>query len=162
MPTVDGASSRHCGRPRTRCRPRIQNILNIINGAIQSELSLLGAVSQSLQALYQQIVWRSIDRPGAQCHYGSDQPVPRCDAVDLHRRDKQRNIAVADHAGINHSKSPHERFSEPNSAVLRRIRCTAHRGRSRYSLSRSPEISKFTRISGDARAFHDFETRFMV
>jgi len=35
----------------------IQNILNIINGAIQSSLNLLGAVSQSLQALYQQIVW---------------------------------------------------------------------------------------------------------
>jgi hypothetical protein len=42
----------------------IQNILNIINGAIQSALNLLGAVSHSLQALYQQIVWpvRLIDQ----------------------------------------------------------------------------------------------------
>jgi len=35
----------------------IQNILNIINGAIRAAFNLLGAVSQSLQALYQQIVW---------------------------------------------------------------------------------------------------------
>jgi hypothetical protein len=35
----------------------IQNIINIINGAIQSALNLLGALSQSLQALYQQFVW---------------------------------------------------------------------------------------------------------
>jgi hypothetical protein len=35
----------------------IQNILDIVNGAIQSALNLLGAVSQSLQARYQQTVW---------------------------------------------------------------------------------------------------------
>ena len=42
----------------------IQNILNIINGAIHSALNLIGAVSQSLQALYQQTVWpvRLIDQ----------------------------------------------------------------------------------------------------
>ena len=35
----------------------IQNILNIINGAIRSVLNTIGAVSQSLEALHQQIVW---------------------------------------------------------------------------------------------------------
>src|SRR5437867_958084 len=42
----------------------IQNIVNIINGAIRSALNLIRAVSQSLQALYQEIVWpvRKIDR----------------------------------------------------------------------------------------------------
>src|SRR2546428_13375014 len=42
----------------------IQNILNIINGAIHSALNLIGAVSQSLQALYRQTVWpvRLIDQ----------------------------------------------------------------------------------------------------
>lgn len=42
----------------------IQDILDIINGAIGSALNLMRAVSQSLQALYQQIVWpvRLIDQ----------------------------------------------------------------------------------------------------
>jgi hypothetical protein len=42
----------------------IQNILNIINGGIRSALNLIRAVSQSLQALYQEIVWpvRLIDQ----------------------------------------------------------------------------------------------------
>jgi len=35
----------------------IQNVLNIINGAIQSALNVLDAVSKSLQALHQQTVW---------------------------------------------------------------------------------------------------------
>ena len=35
----------------------IQNILNIINGAIRNALNTIGAVSQSLQALHQQIIW---------------------------------------------------------------------------------------------------------
>lgn len=42
----------------------IQNILNIINGAIRSALNVIVAVSQSLQMRYQQIVWpvRLIDQ----------------------------------------------------------------------------------------------------
>ena len=35
----------------------IQNILNIINGAIRSVLSTIGTISQSIEALHQQIVW---------------------------------------------------------------------------------------------------------
>src|SRR5437016_5967381 len=35
----------------------IQNILNVINGAIRSTLNLIGSTSQSLQGRYQQIVW---------------------------------------------------------------------------------------------------------
>jgi len=35
----------------------IQNILNIINGAIRTTLNTIGAVSRSLQALHQQFVW---------------------------------------------------------------------------------------------------------
>jgi hypothetical protein len=35
----------------------IQNIVNIINGAIRSVLNTIGAVSQSLEALDQQIIW---------------------------------------------------------------------------------------------------------
>ncbi len=35
----------------------IQNIVNIINGAIRSALNTIGAVSRSLEALHQQIVW---------------------------------------------------------------------------------------------------------
>src|SRR5206468_4823954 len=35
----------------------IQNILNIINGGIRSALNTIGAVSRSLEALEQQIVW---------------------------------------------------------------------------------------------------------
>ena len=35
----------------------IQNILNIINGAIRSVLNTIGAISRSLEALHQQIVW---------------------------------------------------------------------------------------------------------
>src|SRR5262245_22235873 len=35
----------------------IQNILNIINGAIRSVLNTIGTISQSLEALHQQIVW---------------------------------------------------------------------------------------------------------
>ena len=35
----------------------IQNILNIINGAIRSALNTIGAISQSIAALHQQIVW---------------------------------------------------------------------------------------------------------
>src|SRR5262245_20373322 len=35
----------------------IQNILNIINGAIRSALNAISAVSRSLEALHQQIVW---------------------------------------------------------------------------------------------------------
>jgi hypothetical protein len=42
----------------------IQNILNIINGVIASALNLMQAISQSLQALHQEIVWpvRLIDQ----------------------------------------------------------------------------------------------------
>jgi hypothetical protein len=42
----------------------IQNILNIINGAIRSALNLIGAVTQSLQALREQLIWpvRLIDQ----------------------------------------------------------------------------------------------------
>ena len=35
----------------------IQNILNVINGAIRSTLNLIGTTSQSLRGRYQQIVW---------------------------------------------------------------------------------------------------------
>jgi hypothetical protein len=35
----------------------IENILNIINGAIRTALNRIGSVSQSLQGLYQQVVW---------------------------------------------------------------------------------------------------------
>src|ERR1051326_3726323 len=35
----------------------IENILNIINGVIRSALNLIGAVTESLQGLHQQIVW---------------------------------------------------------------------------------------------------------
>jgi len=35
----------------------IQNILNVINGAIRSALNVIATTSQSLQARYQQIVW---------------------------------------------------------------------------------------------------------
>jgi len=35
----------------------IQNILNVINGAIRSTLNLIGTTSQSLQTRYQQIIW---------------------------------------------------------------------------------------------------------
>ena len=35
----------------------IQNILNIINGAIRSVLNTIGTISQSMEALHQQIVW---------------------------------------------------------------------------------------------------------
>jgi hypothetical protein len=35
----------------------IQNILNILNGAIRSALGTLGAISRSLEELHQQIVW---------------------------------------------------------------------------------------------------------
>src|SRR2546430_16294602 len=35
----------------------IDNILNVINGAIRSALNVIGAVAQSLETRYQQIVW---------------------------------------------------------------------------------------------------------
>jgi hypothetical protein len=35
----------------------IQNILNIINGAIRSVLNTIGTISRSMEALHQQIVW---------------------------------------------------------------------------------------------------------
>jgi hypothetical protein len=35
----------------------IQNIINIINGAIRSVLNTIGAVSRAIEALHQQIVW---------------------------------------------------------------------------------------------------------
>jgi len=35
----------------------IQNILNIINGGIRSVLNTIGTISQSIEALHQQIVW---------------------------------------------------------------------------------------------------------
>jgi hypothetical protein len=35
----------------------IQNIINIINGAIRSALNTIGAVSRAIEALHQQIVW---------------------------------------------------------------------------------------------------------
>jgi hypothetical protein len=35
----------------------IQNIINIINGAIRSALNAIGAVSRAIEALHQQIVW---------------------------------------------------------------------------------------------------------
>ena len=35
----------------------VQNILNIINGAIRSVLNTIGTISQSMEALHQQIVW---------------------------------------------------------------------------------------------------------
>ena len=35
----------------------IQNIINIINGAIRSALNAIGAVSRAIEALHQEIVW---------------------------------------------------------------------------------------------------------
>src|SRR5262249_10880578 len=101
------------------------NILNIINGAIRAAFNLLGAVSQSLRALYQQIVWpvQLIDQARTAI----------TDLVNQFRGTIQSiysvgiNIAGANHAALDYSQTPNERFHKAKPVLLPCVRRAAHR-----------------------------------
>ena len=110
----------------------IQNILNIINGAIRSALNTIGAVSSAIEALHQQIVWPvQLDQSGKKRDRIVDRTVPRPDAVDLYSAREQRHLADSGRTRSDHSKSPNERFPEPHPIVLPSLRSAARRRSSR-------------------------------